>query len=66
MKAESSLHFAPAEAGDVEGPAVEILGHPSLFQCDFEECGAKGSAEMRPPLTPIETGGGEAAPQRVD
>jgi hypothetical protein len=63
MQTESSDHFAAAKTGDAQGSAVEILDHPMPFQRDSEQSRPQCSADMGPPLAPIEAGTREAAPR---
>src|ERR1700685_2980477 len=64
MKAKASQYFAPHKTCDGQGPTVEILEHPFPFQSDLQQGRAQRSADMRPPLTPIQACVGEPAAQR--
>ena len=61
FQAEPIQHFTSAECRDGECPAVELLGHPSFLQCDFQESCSQCAAKVGPSLTPIQTGTREAA-----
>jgi len=63
MKAKSRAHLAPANAGDAQHAAIEILDDPLPLQRDFQKRGAERAADVRPSLTPINTGIGEATAQ---
>jgi hypothetical protein len=62
MKAESSQHFASPKSCSVQSSAVKILDHPFSFQCNPQQSRSQCSADMGPPLTPIQAGACEATP----
>jgi hypothetical protein len=60
-QAEAIRHLAPAESGDGKSPAVEVLRHPFLFECDLQQSCSESAADMRPPLAPVQAGACEAS-----
>src|SRR5712691_6891463 len=63
VNAESRPHLATASPRHAQGAAIEILDNPLSLQRDFQKSGAERAADMRPALTPVNTGTREAAAQ---
>jgi hypothetical protein len=63
LKTEVFHHFTPPRTGGIERPAIQILGHPSTLQRKLQQGRAKGSADVRAALTPIQTGERKPAAQ---
>src|SRR5580765_5767226 len=61
-EAEPGQHLPPAKGRDAERAAVEILHDPALLQRGLQQGRAKGAAEVRPPLAPVDAREREAAP----
>ena len=64
MKAESRLHFAPANSRNAQGAAIKILDYPLSLKRDFQKSRAEGPADMRPSFAPVKACVGEATAQR--
>src|SRR5262249_39585214 len=63
LESETGPHFTAANTGDSQRPAVEILGYPSFLQRYVQESRAQRAADVRSPLTPIQTCERESATQ---
>jgi hypothetical protein len=63
MKAKATQHFAPSKNCDAQGSAVEILDHPFSLPRNSQQSRPQCSADMGPPLTPIQAGAREPAAQ---
>src|ERR1700748_2548853 len=63
VQPETRLQLAPPECRERELAAVEILYQPGIFQHHLQDGATQRAADMRPTLTPIDAGIGEATAQ---
>src|SRR5205823_858543 len=62
-QSQALLEVTAAMACQPQGAAVEVLQNPFAPHGQFEKRRPQCSAEVRPPLTPVDTRIGEPAPQ---
>jgi hypothetical protein len=61
---ESTVEFALARPRDAQCATVEVFDQPVAFQRARQQRGSERPADMRSPLTPVDTCIGETPPQR--